>query len=192
MRTITVTEDRSSPMATSRRRSALGEAWGDGATLMSFSSRARSLVRDAWSRRCRVGCALPGAEAAAVAPGAVTHSIQHPVDQESEKRERYSDLPRDREGVQRPLTNSPAYRRIGRRSQDVANLPEPTRYRPGPAPPRSRRPPRRRTGPSGPPVRAVRRPAHPKIVAVTRTHRRHAQTGPLNSVAATFPRRCIE
>src|ERR1700750_1914142 len=44
----------------------------------------------------------PG-RAAAVAPGAVTHSIQHPVDQESEKRERYSDLPRDRGNGQQPL-----------------------------------------------------------------------------------------
>lgn len=156
------------------------------------SSRARSQVRDA-----RVGAAvsaLPGpwlaGHGSSLRPGHPQHP--HPLDQESEQRPRPSDLRRDREGVQRPLTNSPTYRRIGRRSQDVANLPEPTRYRPGPAPPRSRRPPRRRTGPSGPPVRAVRRPAHPKIVAVTRTHRRHAQTGPLNSVAATFPRRCIE
>ena len=35
-RTIVVAEDRSSPMATSRRRSALAEAWVSGAVVMSF------------------------------------------------------------------------------------------------------------------------------------------------------------
>src|SRR6185312_11374126 len=102
MRTITVTEDRSSPMATSRRRSALGEAWGDGATLMSFlpcSVSSPGCLESAVP--CRLCLARGGA--AAVAPGAVTHSIQHPVDQESEKRERYSDLPRDRGNGQQPL-----------------------------------------------------------------------------------------
>ena len=153
--------------------------------------RARSLVRDAW-----VGGAVPAlpcpwraGHGGGLGCGHPQHP--HPVDQESEQRERRSDLRRDREGVQHPLPNSPAYRRRpppktlqicrsrrgtdrAQRRQDRADRHE------------------ERTGPSGPPVRAVRRPAHPKIVAVTRTHRRHAQTGPLNPVAATFPRRCIE
>ena len=76
MRTIAVTEDRSSPMATSRRRSALGEAWRDGAVLMSFLA-VLGLSPGCLGRRFGVGLAVPG-RAAAVASGAVTHSIHTP------------------------------------------------------------------------------------------------------------------
>jgi hypothetical protein len=36
MKTMAIAEDRSSPMATSRRRSALEKAWMDGALVMSL------------------------------------------------------------------------------------------------------------------------------------------------------------
>src|SRR5689334_919222 len=82
MRTIAVTEDRSSPTATSRRRSALEEASMDGAVLMSFLT-VLGLAGDAW-----VGGSLSDLPARPGRGGCLARHPQHPqpVDQESEQR----------------------------------------------------------------------------------------------------------
>jgi len=74
MRTIAVTEDRSSPTATSRRRSALEEASMDGAVLMSFLT-VLGLAGDAWVDGSLSD--LPARRAAAVAWRG-THSLHSP------------------------------------------------------------------------------------------------------------------
>src|SRR6478736_3175179 len=106
MRTIAVTEDRNNPMATSRRRSALEEAWMDDAVLMSFLTVLGLVAGMPGSAARRRPCRARAGRGGCL--GRVTHSI-HTRRSEIRAAGTRGDLRRDEEDAQHPFarTHSP-------------------------------------------------------------------------------------